>query len=491
MDLPAPRTRDVCLFLAAMTLAVFWPVVTHGFIDMDDHLYVADGSHARDGLSLSAVGRAFTTVQYDNWTPLTLISHKIDVRIFGLKPWGHHLMNLLIHAANVLLLFLSLRRMTADGWRSAFVAAVFAVHPLQVESVAWVAERKNVLSSLFCLAALWNYAAYVERPSRRRQAAILLSFAAALLSKASAVTLPCLLLLLDYWPLGRWRKDWRSCLAEKAPLFALAAAAGLVALFSAHLRDLRAVPAGIRLANAAVSGAAYARKAFWPGGLSVYYSYHRGALNLWSTIGAVSLLAGVSLAVFRLRREKPCLLAGWSWFLVALAPMLGLLQVGSQAMADRYAYLPLIGLAAMAAWAVPSWTGRRAGAAALAAAALVCALMVAAGLQVRYWRDSVTLFEHALAVDPDNPIMLNNLGAALGRSGETGRAVLCFRRALELDPRDLDARGNLGLSLAAQGDLPGAVAQFSEVVRRDPTRAGSREHLERTRALLERSRGRD
>jgi len=484
----APRSQTVCLFLALMTLAVFWPILTHDFVNLDDGIYVTENSRVYGGLSLPAAVWAFTTVQYDNWLPLTLISHMIDAQLFSLHPYGHHLTSLLIHAANVLLLFLALRRMTANVWRSAFVAAVFAVHPLQVESVAWVAERKNVLSSFFCLVALRSYAAYAERPSRGRYAPVLLSFAAALLSKASAVTLPCLLLLLDYWPLERLRKGWRPPLVEKAPLFALGAAAGAAALLNSRLKTLTDLPLGSRLANALVSCADYLRKAVWPSGLAVFYPHPGGSLNLLPVLGAAFLLAGVSLAAVRFRREKPCLLAGWLWFLIALAPMLGLVQVGDQAMADRYAYFPLIGLAVMAAWAVPSFPGRGARGPALASAGLVSALMVAAGLQVRYWRDSVALFERALAVNESNALAHAALGCALSERGETARAATHYRRALEIEPRIAAAHNNLGVALAAQGDISGAAAQFSEAARlfapNDPNLPGARENLAKARSRL-------
>ena len=409
------ESKTACLWLTAMTLAVFWPIVTHGFIGYDDPLYVTANPHVRAGLHPRMLAWAFTTADTYNWYPLTWISHMTDAQIFGLRPWGHHLTSLLLHMANVLLLFLALRRMTSAAWRSALAAAVFAIHPLQVESVAWVAERKNLLSSFFCLLALWNYAAYVERPARKRYAAILVSFSAALMSKAPAVTLPCLLLVMDYWPLKRLQKGWRPLVAEKTPLFALAAAAGIIALVCTKERitPLADLPFGLRMANAALSVAAYLQKTLWPSGLAVYYPHPRGTLSIALAVGSTALLAGLSLALIRLRNEKPFLLAGWLWFLTALAPMLGLIQVGGQAMADRYAYIPLIGLSIMAAWTIPFGPRRGSRATVLGAAATVAALMVAAGLQVRYWRDDVALFQHALEIQEASHVAHYHLACGL------------------------------------------------------------------------------
>jgi len=486
----APSSKTACLFLAMMTLAVFWPIVTYDFVNFDDGFYTSAISRGHGSSSLSTLSWAFTTIHYDNWLPLTLISHMVDLQLFGLKPWGHHLTSLLIHMGNVLILFLAMRRMTADGWRSALVAAVFAVHPLQVESVAWVAERKNVLSAFFCLVALWNYAVYAERPSRGRYAVMLLSFAAALLSKASAVTLPCLLLLLDYWPLRRFRMGWRRLLTEKVPLLALAVAASSAALFCAQQKTWAELPLGLRLGNAVLCCAAYLRKFAWPSGLSVFYPHLGGALNLWAVLGPAALLAGGTLTAIRLRKEKPHLLIGWLWFLTALAPMLGLVQVGNQGMADRYVYVPLIGLAVMAAWAVPILPSRGVQAPILVAAAWICALLVAAAMQVNNWRNSIVLFKHALRIDETNALAHINLGGALFLRGETALAITHYRRALEIAPHDAETHNDLGGILAAQGEYAQAVTHFTIATRlaTNPILAGmARENLSTTLAWLGRS----
>ncbi|MDD5628570.1 MAG: tetratricopeptide repeat protein [Elusimicrobia bacterium] len=473
----APKSWVLALLLGALVFAVFWPALTHGFVNLDDWYYVTGNARVRGGLSLSFLGWALRAVEADNWYPLTFVSHALDVELFGLAPWGHHLTNLLLHAANAALLFLALRRMTRDAWRSAFAAAVFAVHPLQVESVAWVAERKNLLSSFFILAAVWGYARWAERPGRGRYAAVLLAFAAAVLSKAVAVVLPCLLLLLDYWPLGRWRRGWRALLAEKWPFFAAAAAAGTAALLHARLAPLAELPLRLRLGNALVSCALYLRKALWPSGLSVHYPYYLDAITLPAVLAALLLLGAVTAAAVRLRSRRPALLAGWLWFLAALAPMSGLVQVGDRAMADHYAYLPLAGLAVMAAWALPA--GR---ATAWAGAALLPVLMAGSGLQLRYWRDSVVLWQRALSVDPRDPVALRYLGLAFHEQGRYADAACEYRRALELDPGFAEAHNNLGAALAAQGDLAGAERHLRRALELAPDYAKARDNLARVQA---------
>ncbi|MBI5211219.1 MAG: tetratricopeptide repeat protein [Elusimicrobia bacterium] len=479
---PTPRASWV--LLAAMTAAVFWPVLTHDFVRLDDDLYVTGNPRVQEGFTPAALAWAFATNHHGNWYPLTLASHALDVQLFGLAPWGHHLTSLLIHAANALLLFSLLGRLSKDAWRGAFVAAVFAVHPLQVESVAWVAERKNLLSTLFCLLTLRAYAAHAQRPSAGRYAAVLAWFAAALMAKASAVTLPCLMLVLDYWPLERWRRGWKPLLREKAPLFAMAAAAGAVTLLFSRLSPLAALPLSSRVAHALVSCSAYLRQALWPADLAVYYPHPGRSPGPVPTLAAAAVLGGLSLAVVRARRGHPALLAGWLWFLAALAPFLGVIKVGHQAMADHYAYVPLIGLAVMAAW-VPAPSGRlRPGAAAAVAACLLAAAMVAAGLQVRYWRNSVTLLERALLVEEANPVVHNNLGFSLYERGDTAGALRHYRRALELLPAYADAENNLGIVLAEQGDLAEAAARFERAAAIDPGLAVARGNLAKTRALL-------
>ncbi|MCX5795144.1 MAG: tetratricopeptide repeat protein [Elusimicrobia bacterium] len=447
-------------------------------------------SQLPDGLDLSALHRAFTTTVQGNWHPLTLVSHMIDVRLFGLRPAGHHLANLLFHACNVLLLFLLMLRMTSDTWRSALVAAVFSIHPLQVESVAWVAERKNMLSAFFCLLSMWHYAAYVRRASPGRYVGMSLCFAAALMSKATAVILPGLFLLLDYWPLQRLHKGWRRLVLEKLPLFALAAAAAAITLARVQLIALNQLPFIDRLNNACIFAASYLSKAVWPSGLSEFYPYPRG-LDLWKGLGCALLLVGISSAAVKLRRARPYLLVGWLWFLAALFPMLGLLQVGMQSMADRYAYVPVIGLAVMVAWAIPRTPDRRARGPALAAAGLVAILMVAASLQVRYWRDDATLFGHSLRVCEDDPTALAALGLLHQSRGSFAQAGAYYRRALKAAPGYADIHNNLGAVLAEQGNFLGAEAQFQEALRLPPgpefpgLASAARENLSRIHAQLE------
>ncbi|MBI4422882.1 MAG: glycosyltransferase family 39 protein [Elusimicrobia bacterium] len=483
-EAPARLRSRLCFFLAAMTFAVFWAVLTHDFVNFDDQLYVIHTALEHPRLDLAALRWAFTTVHYDNWLPLTLLSHVADLQLFGLQPWGHHLTSLLLHAANVLLLFLALDRMTGDSWRSALAAAVFAVHPLQVEAVAWAAQRKTVLSACFSLLALRSYAGYVEAPSRRRYAAVAAAFAAALLAKASVLVLPGLLLLLDLWPLRRAREGWRALALEKLPLFALSAASAAVALSAAELKSLEELPLAWRAANALAALASYLRKAVWPSGLSAYYPHPGAGVGLAWAAGGALLLAAASVAAIRLRRDRPHLLAGWGWFLIGLGPMLGLTQVGPQAMADRYVYLPLIGLAIIAAWEAPSLRegGRRLPV--LGVAAAVSALMVAGGMQLRHWRNGVLLFEHALEVDSKNALAHAALAGALVLRGGPPEAVIAhYRRALELAP-DAQTHNDLGGALAALGRHAEAIEHLEAAVRlaADPVLA------ERARANLSKAR---
>lgn len=484
------QVRLVNLLLVAMTLAVFWPVLTHDFVNLDDNLYVTGNLRVQAGLSLSNLAWAFTANHIGFWYPLTLASHMLDIQLFGLSPWGHHLTNLLIHIANVLLLFAVLRRMTKDIWRSAFVAAIFAVHPLQVETVAWVSERKNLLSTLFCLLALLAYVAQIERPARGRYAAVWLCFAAALMSKAAVIFLPILMIILDYWPLGRWRQGWRISIWEKIPLFVIAVAAAITTLLFSQLKPLAVLPFTFRLANAAVAVTTYLQKTFWPTSLAVYYPHPGKSVDLWWGLAAGLLLCGISMAIIRSRRNKLALCTGWLWFLTALAPMLGLIQVGSQAMADHYAYVPLIGLGIMAAWALPASLTR---ASALGAVCLLSLAMIATSLQVRYWRNSVTLFEHALEINEANPLIHNDLGIALYMRGNLAGAISHYRRAITLlsvyapGENHFDTSqiaNNLGVALARQGDLAEAKACFIQAANTAPDQKLAQDNLAQVQALL-------
>ncbi len=471
----------ICLLLVAATLAVYGQVRGHEFLNYDDDEYVTEHPYVRQGLSPAGLRWALTGVHSATWHPLTTLSHQLDCSLFGLDAGAHLLINVALHIASTLLLFGVLAGMTGRRWPSAFAAACFALHPLHVESVAWVAERKDVLSGFFWMLTLWAYWAYTRRPSAARYALVGLSFGLGLTAKPMLVTLPFVLLLLDYWPLGRFGARpgesgrRRAALAiEKLPLLLLAAAVSAVTFAvqrgAGALGTTTAFPIGFRIENALVSYAAYLVKAVWPTGLAVFYP-PRLPLPTWQPIAAVLLLAGLSIVALRHRRQRPYLLVGWGWYLGTLVPVIGLIKQGEQAMADRYTYLPLIGISLMLAWWVDDVTAARrdrARAAAIAAAAVLVAWGLTSWQQLHYWRDSEALFRHALAVTAENHVAHTNLGALLMRRGAIDEATAHFAEALRIRPTYAKAQINIGMALAARGELESAIAHYQEAVRLDP-----------------------
>lgn len=465
----------ICAALAAAALAVFWPVLHHDFVNYDDDVYVTENPKVRAGLTVDGLRWAWTTSHAANWHPLTWISHMLDSEIFGLDPGGHHLTSLILHALNGVLLFLVLSRTTGAMWRSALVAVLFVIHPLHVESVAWVAERKDLLSTSFGLLALLAYARHAESPRPARLTWVFLLLALGLTAKPMLVSFPFVLLLLDYWPLRRSRDEsWRRLVIEKLPLFGLAAVSGVVTVAvqraGGALGSTELYPLGARIPNAIVSCVEYLRKTVWPADLAVFYPHPGSAWEPWRVAVAATLVAAVSVLAVRLRRQQPWLLTGWLWYLVTLAPVIGLIQVGQQALADRYTYLPLIGVFTGIVWIVPDLRSRRALAvtAGIAAAVMIATLGVAARAQVGHWRDSVALFRHALEVTENNHIAHNSLGVALSRLGREPEAMEHYREALRVRPGDADAHYNLGLSLAEQGRTDEALEHFLSAARSRP-----------------------
>ena len=470
--------------LAVVIAAVYWPVWHAGFLNYDDDQYVTANPHVRGGVTVAGVVWAFTAYHSWNWHPLTWLSHALDCECFGMNAGGHHAVNVLLHVANAVLLFLVLRRMTGATWRSAWVAALFGVHPLHVESVAWVAERKDVLSGLFWMLALGGYVRYVERPTRLRYAAVAGWYAMGLMAKPMVVTLPCVLLLLDYWPLGRTR--WvpsvvgnnaplriGALVREKVPLFALAVVSCGVTIWAQHsggaISSLERLPLGLRLANAAVSYVRYIEKAVWPSGLAAFYPYPVWPPGLVIVAGAI--LAAVSVVVIRGVRRQPHLAVGWFWFLGTLVPAIGLVQVGGQSMADRYTYLPLTGLFIMLCWSVPARAMARWKLKVITGAAAVAVLAVYAALsrvQVGYWKDSETLFRHALAVTRDNWVAHDNLGTALQHAGKIEEAIAQYEQALRIKPHFAEAHYNLGSALGQTGRIPEAIEHLEQALRIRP-----------------------
>jgi Flp pilus assembly protein TadD len=478
----------------------------HEFNNYDDKLYITENPHALAGWTSDGVMWAFTATHASNWHPLTWLSHLLDCELYGLNPKGHLFTNVLLHIVNTVLLFLLLRRMTGALWRSGFVAALFALHPLHVESVAWVAERKDVLSTLFWILTIWTYVRYVERPGTKRYLPILLSFALGLMAKPMLVTLPFVLLLLDYWPLERFRvgqldgnkevtkgifSDLReqrslvfSLLWEKVPLFVLTVASSLVTFFAqkagGSVGTWESYPLKIRIANALVSYLKYIGKMIWPQNLAVFYPHAGASLPMWQIVGAGVLLVSITVLAIRAAPRRPYLAVGWLWYLGTLIPVMGLLQVGAQAMADRYTYVPLIGLFIMIAWGVSElamrWKYGRI-ALAISSCVLLLGLMSTSWAQVRHWKNSITLFEHALKVTKNNYIAHNNLGAALEKQGKIEDATVHYIEALRIKPYFADPLNNLGFILLEQGRNAEAISHFSRALQVRPNFAEAHNNL--------------
>jgi tetratricopeptide (TPR) repeat protein len=480
------RDLVLVLALALATVAAYWPVGRHDFVAYDDDRYVADNRHVRDGFSRAGLRWAATTYEGDNWHPVTWLSHMLDGQLFGRRAGGHHLTNLWLHVLNTALLFALLRRMTGSRWRSALVAALFALHPLHVESVAWVAERKDVLSTFFGLLALHAWAGWVARPGPARYGLVVLSFALALLSKPMLVTLPAVMLLLDAWPLGRLGAGpgaaW-ALVREKVPLFLLSIACAAVTVVAQHqagaMRTLEEIGLGARLATAVVGWARYLVAMVWPVDLAVLYP-HPGHWPAGAVAGAAALLALVSLLVAATWRRRPALAVGWLWYLGTLVPVIGLVQVGVQSHADRYTYLPLVGVFVMAAWSlgrVDVGRPRRRVVAAVGATALVATLLVLTRLQLRHWRDSRALFERAVRVTSGNAVAHSNLGVVLRNAGDIAGAVRHFEEAIRIDPRFAGAHANLAEAFAVQGRHAEAAKRYRAALHLDPDLAVARNGL--------------
>jgi Flp pilus assembly protein TadD len=476
--------------LAVATLAVYYPATRNSFVDFDDPLYVTQNQHVQAGLSWRNVAWAFRSIDAANWHPLTWISHMADCQFFGLNPTGHHAVSVLLHASNAVLLFLLLNKATGFRWRSLCVAGLFALHPLHVETVAWISERKSLLSMLFSLIAVAYYGWYVRTPEParaqkwRRYLAVLFFFALALLSKPMAVTLPLVLLILDYWPFERLPvpfsvsdvrlvfKRLGKLLVEKIPLFAMSIASSWITVVAQHHGQAMTSNAVLtlkeRVGNAIVSYAKYIGKMFWPNGLSYYYPHPGSRLTSWTILAAVALLLAITATVWRYR-ERRHLVFGWKLFVVTLLPVIGIVQVGLQAMADRYAYIPLIGLFVMIVWeaseAAQRWrvpVAAQAGIASLVAGAFAVVTVINIG----YWHDSVTLCTHAREVIPfANTRIETNLGAALLDSGRAAEGIEHFKIAESLAPNMFIPHFDIGYALALTGDSSHALPELQEALR--------------------------
>jgi tetratricopeptide (TPR) repeat protein len=474
------KSLGVCLFLVAITWLVFGQTLRHEFVNFDDDTYVFDNPQVARGLTTEGIVWAFTSFHGANWHPLTWLSHMLDCHFYGLKPGGHHLSNVVLHTATVILLFLVLGQMTGAFWRSAFVAAIFAIHPLRVESVAWVAERKDVLSGLFFVLTIGAYVRYARSAwSASRYGLVLLLFAAGLMCKPMLVTLPVVLLLLDYWPLNRFAgaRDGvvgvpRRLIVEKLPLLALAAASSVATILAQRgtLQTLAGIPFSMRVANALTACVAYLRQMFWPVDLAVLYPFSDRGL---ATSGALSLvlLAAISVGVFFFR-ERRYLMTGWLWYLVMLGPVIGILQVGNQARADRYTYLPQIGLYLLVTWlAVDLCAGWRQRRLFLGSLALVIlgATTVTARVQAAHWRDSILLWTGTIASTSENAIAYTNLAEAFFKKGKLDETIEQSRKALQIDPVQAVAHSAMGLAFLQRRQLDEAVVHLQRAVEIAPT----------------------
>jgi len=519
----------ICFVLITAILISFWQAKDFDFINLDDLQYVTENPHVQSGLSLKGIAWAFTTTHASNWHPLTWLSHMLDVQLFGLKPGWHHLVNVFFHIVNTVLLFLVFNRMTRALWPSAFVAALFALHPLHVESVAWVSERKDVLSTFFWMLTMGAYAFYVEKPDTKKYLLTLGVFALGLMAKPMLVTLPFVLLLLDYWPLNRFQTpipaggnssrlpdannpgakkkkpkksadrnnaeikkalkpsgQWPALLAlikEKIPFFALSAASCIITFYAQEkggaVGSLDILPFNARMANAIVSYVDYIEKMIWPRNLAVFYP-HPGIRPVWLFLGSALTLLIITIIVLRSAKRFSYLATGWLWYLGTLVPVIGLVQVGLQALADRYTYVPLIGLFVIIAWGVPDLTRKwhnRKTLMALSSSLILAILMFSTWSQAKYWQNSITLFEHAIKATTDNYVAHNNLGVALTKIGEKEKAAFHYSEAIRIKPNFENAHYNLGNYLASRGMTAEAIVQYSEAIRIKPTYSKAHNNL--------------
>jgi tetratricopeptide (TPR) repeat protein len=468
----APVVPWIALALAILTLGVYWKTTSYAFIPFDDNEYVYKNDVVLRGLTGEGFAWAFEGAHAANWHPLTWLSHMLDVDLFGVDPGKHHRTGVFLHVLATLLLFHLLQKLTGDPWRSGFVAALFALHPLHVESVAWVSERKDTLSGVFWILTTLAYVRWVRRPTTGGYVLMAAMFILGLLSKQMLVTLPFTLLLLDYWPLRR-PLSWK-LVTEKIPLFALTAIASIVVYLAQRgsaVTSTEALPLGTRIANAVLSYGRYLEKTFWPRGLAIFYPYDM-SIPAASVAAVLILLVAISaFAVWRLRAQ-PSFAVGWFWYLGTLVPVIGIVQIGAQSHADRYTYIPLIGLFIALAWLpIPRNAGAVLGALAIAV------LTVVTARQINYWQDGITLFRHAVAVTKDNAVAHATLGMALLEQQAEDEAIGHFREAVRLKPDELQARINLGNLYARRQRIPEAMHEWEESLKLDAALPDVRNNL--------------
>jgi hypothetical protein len=483
----------ICLLLAGVTLVPYLQVIDHNFITLDDDLYVTNNPPVLAGLTWQGVKWAFTAQHSSNWHPLTWLSHMLDSELYGSWAGGHHLTNILFHLANTILLFLFLAWVTQALWPSALVAALFALHPLHVESVAWVSERKDVLSTFFWIATMWAYAGYATSSTVWRYLAVVFLFVLGLMAKPMLVTLPFVLLLLDFWPLGRVKglapvpalslggppqpepakqSYWR-LIYEKIPLFALSAVSCLLTMsaqsHSGSVMPLDIRPLGPRIANALVAYVKYVVKMFWPPPMAMFYPLT--PVPWWQAMAAAVVLLTVTALMLSRAKRSPYLAVGWLWYVGTMVPVIGLVQVGGQAMADRYTYIPFIGLFIIVAWGIfeltASWRFQKA-ILALGTAVVLVACWWATWVQIGYWRNSETLFLHAIRVTGPNYIAFNHLGMDYSNRGKINQAIIMYKNAIRAASAYPPAYNNLGIIYANQGKFDQAIALFKKAIQLTP-----------------------
>jgi len=487
------RPAVIYVVLAISTLAIYCEVRKCEFVNYDDEEYVSKNEYVGAGLTADSIRWAFTSTDFSNWHPLTWLSHMLDSELFGLNGGMHHVISLIFHIANALLLFAVLKQMAGALWPSAFVAAAFALHPLHVESVAWVSERKDVLSTFFWILTMGSYHIYVRRAGARWYLLTLAVFATGLMAKPMLVTLPFVLLLLDYWPLGRFanskfsrRRIFGRLVLEKVPFFALSVVSSAITFFvqqgGGAVNRIETIGPLYRIANAFISYMTYIVKMIWPSGLAVFYPHRFAAVPIWQALVSTLLLLTISVCVIYLARKKKYLLTGWLWYLGTLVPVIGLVQVGSQAMADRYSYVPLMGLFIMIGWGFADlsrkWRHKKI-IVGVSAAAVLAALAVCTRLQVRHWHDSISLYEHAIEVTDDNFVAYAGLGAALCDENRLDEGIRNLTRALQIMPKHHNAYCNMALAMSRKGKFSEAVECYRQALRIEPDNLETRNSLAR------------
>ena len=485
------KILTIYLLLILAILVTYWQVKDFNFVGFDDELYITENSHTQAGLTIEGIVWAFETFRAGNWHPLTWLSHMLDCELYGLNPMGHHWTNLLFHMTNTLLLFFMFQKMTGSMWRSAFVAALFALHPLHVESVAWVAERKDVLSTFFGMLTILAYIRYVKKRNFFRYSLIFILLSLGLMAKPMLVTMPFVLLLLDFWPLERLKYYSNSqspnfqslnlsrLFLEKIPLFIPVAISSVLTILAQKeagaLYSFESLAVKTRIANAFVSYASYIVKTVWPQNLAIFYPHSFGMLSLWYVFGAAFAIAGISFFSIRSFKQYPYVSVGWFWYLGTLIPVIGLIQVGAQGMADRYTYIPLTGLFIIAAWGIPDllkkWHYRKT-VLAVCAIILLFTFSTRSYFQIRHWENSAAVFKNAIQTTKNNWLAYRELGLVLMRDGKLDDAVFYYKKALQIRPNYLTALDNLGMTLHHLGRFEEACNYYMKALKINPKQAG-------------------